>query len=173
MIYEPREDSFLLASLFSDFIFENTKVLDVGCGSGFLSVQAKNLGADVVSIDINPESVDYCKSLGLNVLYSDLFENVKDKFDVIVFNPPYLPEDEDEDEESKLITTGGEEGFEVLVRFLKDARFFLKSNGVILVVVSTLTGDAESFFKKHEYKFELLKSEEYFFEKLLVYKLFL
>src|SRR3989344_4314042 len=108
MIYEPAEDSFLLASVLHTFV-KNKSVLDMGCGSGILSVTALQQGAmSVLSVDINPESVEICKHQGLFSLVSDLFTKVTGTFDVIICNPPYLPLDDDEDKESQLITTGGQ-----------------------------------------------------------------
>lgn len=171
MIYEPGEDSFLLASVFFDYIPKGSQVLDVGCGSGYLMEKIKELGSEVIGVDINPEAVEYCRKKNLVVVISDLFEHVAGVFDVIIFNPPYLPLDEAEDIESKMITTGGKEGFELLELFLADAKAHLTDEGSILLVVSSLTGDVEYLFKKYGYDFKLLKSESHFFEKLLVYEL--
>ena len=84
----------------------------MGCGSGIQSLATSK--GDVLAVDINPEAVKIVKKLGINAIQSVLFVNVKDKFDLIIFNPPYLPEEESEDEESKLITTVGKQGFEIL-----------------------------------------------------------
>ena len=122
-------------------------------------------------LDINSESVEYCKKKGLNCIQSDLFENVKWKFDLITFNPPYLPEYEGEDEESRLITTGGKNGHEITERFLKEARQFLNKDGKILLVSSSLTGDVEKLFKKYKFEFKKLETVKVFFEELYVYVL--
>ena len=74
---------------------------------------------------------------------SDLFsyfEMHPQKFDVIFFNPPYLPEHPDEPEESKLITTGGKKGHELIERFFSDVSRYLMPYGKIIVLFSTLTG---------------------------------
>ena len=97
MIYIPQEDSFLLAKFVREYA--KGKVLDVGCGSGILIEAALEKTKDVIGVDIDKESLEYCKSKKLNVIYSDLFSNVKGKFDLIIFNPPYLPEDEIKDKD--------------------------------------------------------------------------
>ncbi len=99
MIYEPQEDSFLLSSSFSLFIKPGMEVLDVGCGSGYLMKEAKKYTDEVSGVDINPQVIAHCRAQKLNVFQSDLFEQVSGSFDVIVFNPPYLPEEVEEDEE--------------------------------------------------------------------------
>ncbi|RME55440.1 methyltransferase domain-containing protein [Candidatus Woesearchaeota archaeon] len=169
MIYEPAEDSYLLKKHIRKFA--KGKVLDMGTGSGILALEALKYTKDVLAVDLNQECVDYVKKKGVNAIQSDLFKNVKGKFDLIIFNPPYLPEDENEDEESKMITTGGKNGYETLERFLKHAKSYLNKDGKILTVVSSLTGNVEQIFKKYKFKFEMIDKENLFFEKLYVYLL--
>ena len=107
MIYTPREDSFLLERFVKERV-KGRNVLDVGCGSGIqIKAVLKGGAKSVAGIDVDEESLAFCVSKGLNVVKSDLFENVKGRFDLIVFNPPYLPEDDREDVESSKITSGG------------------------------------------------------------------
>lgn len=171
MIYAPGEDSFLLSSSFSLFIKPGMDVLDVGCGSGYLMKEALKFTSEVQGVDINPQVIAHCRAQKLNVYQSDLFESVTGKFDIVVFNPPYLPEDVEEDDESRLITTGGKEGYELLERFLRDVKSFLKPSGVVLLVVSSLTGDVGLLFSEYKLNYTLLKEESHFFEKLRVYVL--
>ena len=70
------------------------------------------------------------------LIQSNLFENIKGKFDTIIFNPPYLPQ---ETQPRDITTEGGKKGYEVLERFLNDVRNYLKTNGIILIVFSSLT----------------------------------
>tara|TARA_Y100000310_G_scaffold318415_1_gene372441 strand:- start:553 stop:1050 length:498 start_codon:yes stop_codon:yes gene_type:complete len=164
MIYEPAEDSYLLQKFVKKLV--KGKVLDMGTGSG---IQGLSVKGEVLAVDINPEAVKVCKEKGLNCVQSDLFENVEGKFDWIIFNPPYLPEDEREPLDSRLATTGGQKGDELLKRFLSEAKEYLSSQGKILVLISSLTGEASELFS--EYEWELLGSEKCFFEVLEVYML--
>jgi len=167
MIYEPAEDSFLLEKYVK--IYSKGNVLDMGCGSGIQSLASKG---NVLSVDINEEAVEFCKKKGLNAIQSDLFSNINEKFDLIIFNPPYLPKDNDEDPESALITTGGKTGMEILERFFYEVREYLVPNGKILLVCSSLTGDIEKLFKKNSFNFKLLETKNYFFEELRIYLVF-
>lgn len=169
MIYEPAEDSFLLQKYVKKYA--NGKVLDMGTGSGIQAITALEKTKDILAVDIDPESVKLLKEKGLKSEVSDLFSNVKGKFDLIIFNPPYLPRDEREPEDSASTTTGGKKGYEIIERFLQHAKKFLKEEGKILLVCSSLTGDVEKLFKKYGYKFKKLEEKKEFFEKLFVYLL--
>ena len=167
MIYEAREDSFLLKKYVSKY--SKGKILDMGCGSGILSLEALKKTNNVLAVDINKKVVEYCKKLGINAKYSNLFSNVKGKFDLIIFNPPYLPYDKNEDRETRLMVSGGKKGYEIIEKFLKQAKRYLNKNGKILLLFSSLTGDINKILKKYSYKFKLLEEKKLFFEKLYVY----
>ncbi len=139
MIYEPREDSYLLEKFVMQYS-KDKSVLDLGSGSGIQARAALKAGAkSVLAADINPEAVVSLKKEGIPAIHSDMFSNISEKFDLIVCNPPYLPKDEREDSESELITSGGERGDEWLCLFLSQAPDHLKSKGKILIVLSSLT----------------------------------
>lgn len=165
MIYEPKEDSFLIMKHIKDYA--KGKILDMGSGSGILVEEAKKYG-DVLAVDIDDEAVTYLKKKGVKTVRSDLFENVSGKFDLIIFNPPYLPEDENEDEESRKATTGGKKGHELMKRFFSQARKHLNKNGKMLVVFSSLTGNVLKIMKKQGFEFKILEKEKLFFEALYV-----
>ena len=169
MIYEPEEDSYLLETYVKKLA--KGKVLDMGTGSGIQAEAALAKANDVLAVDIGEEAVAFVKMKGIKTIQSNLFQKIKGKFDTIIFNPPYLPEDSQEDEESKRITTGGKEGSELLEKFLKQAKDHLDKKGQILLVCSSLTGNVESLFRKHGYQWEKLEEKSFFFEKLNVYRL--
>ena len=171
MIYEPAEDSYLILEQVKEYVKPGMKVLDVGCGSGILSRAAKDLGADVIATDINPECVEYVKKLDVNAIVSDLFENVEGKFDLIIFNPPYLPRDDMEPADSALSTTGGEKGSEIIDSFLQEAHKFLEEDGKILLLFSSFTLDVLDMFDIYGYKYEMISKKKLDFEELFVYVL--
>ena len=131
MAYEPAEDSFLLLKHLKAHC-RGKSVLDMGTGFGILAETALENGASrVLAVDINPEQIKYVQQKGIPALVSDLFENVEGSFDVIVFNPPYLPELPGEDDAMRLVVSGGKEGYEIIERFLEQARKHLNSSGEI------------------------------------------
>lgn len=178
-IYLPAEDSFLMSrNLKKEIpkaIKENTNIrfLEIGCGSGINLETAKKSGIknkNIFAADINPEAVKHCKLLGFNCIKSDLFEKIpKQKFDLIIFNPPYLPKNYEEPKNSRLATTGGQGGEEISIDFLKQARDFLSSNGKILLITSSQAKQIN--FKKLKYKSKILDEEKLFFEKLTLWEI--
>lgn len=175
-IYSPAEDSYLLAEILAKklprILRKNKKLtfFEMGCGSGIILEKALDLGVkreNILSADVNKDSVKHCKNLGFKCVHSNLFDKVKRKFDVIVFNPPYLPIDERESKNSRLITTGGKTGSEITNKFLKQAKKHLKENGVIFLLVSSHTRkiDFSGFRKK------IAGRKKLFFEMLFVLEL--
>lgn len=170
MSYPPGDDTFLLVKQVKAKA-AGKSVLDMGTGYGILAETAITTGAaSVLAADINESHVRYCQAKGIPAIQSDLFSNIKGKFDLIIFNPPYLPEDELEDADTRQLVSGGKHGYEILARFLKDARFHLNEQGEILFVFSSLTNKKkiEEILKKHRYTFACLEQEKHFFETLYV-----
>ena len=96
-IYLPAEDFYLLSRILKEQIpgllkeNPNLNILEIGVGSGIHLQTVFSLGVkkeNIFSSDINQKSVDYCNLIGFNGIQSDLFENIKEKFDMIIFNPP-------------------------------------------------------------------------------------
>ncbi|RMD67452.1 DUF2431 domain-containing protein [Candidatus Pacearchaeota archaeon] len=175
MIYQPREDSFLtLKALRSFGSLRGKSVLDVGTGSGILAIEAKRLGAEkVVASDISDEGFELIRSHGVETIKSDLFERIKGRFDLIIFNAPYLPADEREDEESARHTTAGKQGDEIICRFLEQASQHLARKGVILLTLSSLT-PKERILKLIDRKnmgVETIAKEKFFFEEIYVWQI--
>ena len=172
MIYEQSEDSELLAKYVEKYA--KGKVLDIGTGSGIQAEAALRFTKNVLAVDVDEESVNYVKKKGIKAKISDLFSNVAGKFDLIIFNPPYLPDEKLEDEKSKRITTGGKHGYEILEKFFSQANEHLNKNGKILIVFSSLTNKnkVNKLIKKNDFKFQLLESKKLFFEELYCYLIF-
>ncbi len=173
LIYEPAEDSYLLESVISKYA-KDKSVLDMGTGSGILVKKAKSSGAkSVLAVDINSEAIKKLKKEKIDSIQSNLFEKVKGKFDLILCNPPYLPEDKDEDKESSKITSGGKKGDEFILKFLNQAVNHINKQGIILLLVSSLTPTERilSLLKKLGLKKKVIASKEIFFESLNVWEI--
>lgn len=177
-IYPPAEDSFLMSRILTEQIPEllkqnsNLRFLEIGAGSGIHLQTALNLGIkqeNIFSSDIDKRSVNHCNLLGFNCIHSDLFQKIKGKYDLIIFNPPYLPDDAREPKDSKLATTGGKKGNEIILRFLQHAKHHLDKNGKIFLITSSLSPDVK--FESLGYNAKEIGCEKLFFERLCIWEL--
>lgn len=168
-VYNPGEDSFLLKNYISELDLEGKKVLDMGTGSGILALEMAEKGAEVTAADINPEAVENVsgkakkEGLEIKVKKSDLFENIEEKFDLILFNPPYLPGEKGVGDEE--IWHGGEKGIELTERFLDEIDKYLTEDGYALMVLSSR---ADYMSAVEEYNSEIVESKELWFETLYI-----
>ncbi len=162
-VYPPREDTKLILSVLGDYIKPGILVLDMGTGSGIIGRFAKELGAEVLAVDINPQAVREARKLGLKAIQSDLFQNVTGKFDLVVFNPPYLELSPEElkGEPIELALHGGKKGREILDRFLDQVGKFLKEGGKVIFLQSERNGirETEDRLKRNGFNFRILKRE--------------
>lgn len=172
-VYEPSEDSFLLAEAALYEIENSEKILEVGCGCGIISaVIETNTEAKVIGIDINPFAVVCSKENGIEVIRGDLLSCIRGKFDIIIFNPPYLPTGNAERTGDWLDAAldGGNDGRRVINRFLEDAGNCLAEHGKILLLVSSLTGidEIKSRLRSLRYSVRERSKERFDFEQLTV-----
>ncbi len=175
MIYDPHDDSFLLQQQVQVFA-RHKHVLDMGTGSGLQAKAALKAEAkSVLAVDIDEDAVAYCKKKGIDAIKSDLFEKISDdsQFDLIVFNPPYLPKSKGEDADSERITTGGYHGDELTLKFLEQALLHLTDGGVILIIVSDLArlDRLEAFIKANKLVKTVVSRKKLFMEELQCWKI--
>jgi release factor glutamine methyltransferase len=147
-VYEPAEDSFLFAENLA--VKKDEVVLDMGTGCGILGIIVADKAAKVVVVDVNPYAVRCAKeNAKLNgvlekicFVQGDLFTPIRSerKFDSILFNAPYLPSKPSEDKSwLGRAWAGGASGRQVIDRFICEAPEYLKENGYILLMQSTLS----------------------------------
>ena len=140
-VYEPAEDSALLAGVALVHVDADDRVLDVGTGSGYVARRiADATGAPVVGVDVNPHACRRARAGGVEAVRGDLTRPFRDRaFDVVTFNPPYLPTDPDAEWDDWLETalSGGQSGREVIERFLDDVGRVLAPDGSAFLLVST------------------------------------
>ena len=143
-VYQPEADTCLLLKAALAEVRPGDRVLEVGTGSGLIAAELGRV-ARVVATDINPHAVASARERGVEVVRTDLFSGICGAFDVIVFNPPYLPTRPEERVEDWLeyALDGGPTGREVIARFAAGVGRLIGPGGRILLLVSSLTGTEE------------------------------
>ena len=170
-IYEPREDSELLRAQIKEHA--HGRVLDMGTGSGILAQEAATYAGEVYATDINPKAVEGLKGDGrIRALESDLFSNpeLDRRFDLITFNPPYLPNEEGIED---MALFGGRKGHETTVAFIEQVADHLEDDGTVLLLFSTLTGKekVEKAIERALLGWECIEEKPLFYERLYVYRI--
>jgi len=183
MVYEPSDDSFLLVDNLD--INPGDKVLEIGTGSGIIAMYASKLADNIVATDINFNAIELAEKNfknnnieNIELLFGDLFEPLKfeswgnQKFDVILFNTPYLPTEECEILEDNLnyAFDGGLDGRKVIDRFLSKVKNHLNEGGRVQLVQSSLSNVEQTLLKLEELGFltEITANEKFFFEEIVL-----
>ncbi len=177
-VYVPREDTYLLLNVLEDKISDDYKVLDIGTGTGLIALFAAEMCQEVVGVDINDKAVNLAKHNAsknkienVRFIQSNLFEEVEGRFDLVVFNPPYLPGNGyDEKIPGSEQWFGGEDGISVIRDFSKEVENHLSESGTILLLISSVTGlrDTKDLFVDGGFEVEVVKKKKIPWETLFV-----
>jgi release factor glutamine methyltransferase len=175
-VYQPEADTFLLLRAALEEIKPGDRVLEVGTGSGTVAAGLTGLpGTRVVATDINPHAVLCARNAGVDVLRTDLFAALRGIFDLILFNPPYLPTLAEEriDDWLEYALDGGESGRVVIEQFAAGVGRVLAPGGRILLLVSSLTGpeDVKELFSRYGFSIETARQEIVEDEELFVLRI--
>ena len=176
-VYEPSEDSFLLAKSIKEGHWK--KALDLGTGTGIQGINAALLGAkNVLCTDASRKALrnaeENVKSACLKAVFEfrkgNLFSGIgkEEKFGLIIFNPPYV-----ESEKAKWRDLdGGKKGREVIDRFLEQFPKHLEKEGECFFLQSSLNGikETENALRKAGLQFKIKARKRLFFEELLVFR---
>jgi release factor glutamine methyltransferase len=177
-VYEPAEDSFLLAENLQ--LSLKDYVLEIGTGTGIIAVTAAREVAKVVATDINPWAIQCAtknlitnRAFNVELREGSLFEPVAgQKFDLILFNTPYLPTEEDEilHDDLNAAWDGGIGGRDVIDRFLDGLNEHLREGGRVQLVQSSLSDVEKTLERLEEMGFQtsITAKEKCFFEEIVV-----
>lgn len=176
-VYEPAEDSALLADAVCDRVEADDLVLDLGTGSGYVGGEIRErTGARVVAADVNPHACRRAAALDLPTCRADLVSAfATSSVDVVAFNPPYLPTapTEERDDWMERALSGGKTGRRVIDPFLDRVGRVLVEDGRVYLLVSSLTG-VESVVRRagqNGFSAVALADESFPFETLTVLEL--
>src|ERR1035437_8297437 len=179
LIYEPAEDSFLLADVVLKEADQGMRILEIGAGSGFVSavLLATVKEISLIATEINPHAALCAKINGLELIRTDLFRGIRsesseNRFDLILFNAPYLPTSKEEKVPGwlKHAFDGGINGRETLYRFRDEVKGYTRPGVKILVLISSIPG-LEAVEKQIEclgFKTDIVGRKKVSFEELML-----
>ena len=202
-VYYPLDDTYLVLDHFDTQEFHDTlmnfnnqetkHILDMGCGTGILGYCAAYMAQTILKtpnirltfVDINPKAIKATKKLietneylsdliQIQYYQSNLFDEISNQhFDLILFNPPYLPQDE-EIQTLKLIDHalyGGSDGISVLIAFFEQVSEYINPKSVIFFVASSL-GAIDQLVPKLSltYTVEKIQNVHLFFEDIILFR---
>jgi release factor glutamine methyltransferase len=172
----PRTGAFLATHLDERRVHAHAEVLDMGTGSGVCAIFAARHARRVVAVDINPAAV---RCAGLNARLNDLEHRIEvrqgdlfapvsgERFDLIVFNPPFLRAAPRNDRDRAWRST------DVAERFAAELSEHLKPGGCALIVLSTF-GDAGVFLEQLRqagFAISVLAERRFVNERLAIFRL--
>jgi release factor glutamine methyltransferase len=174
-IYPPGEDTRLLLRVALKEARKEDRAIEIGCGSGLICTQLPLKVKSIVATDISPYATRWARSLGMEVVRADLFRGIRGEFDLVIFNPPYLPTSEEERSPGWINAAldGGLTGRDVIFKFLEQLRSHLSYRGRALLLISSLDGLQEIGEKARAegLQVSLKATERCFFEQLQVLKI--
>lgn len=174
-VYSPVEDSLLLLEVARQEITAADRVLEVGVGSGYV-ISGLPVCHQIMGTDCNPHAAMITHRTGVPVVRTDMTAGLRGPFDLILFNPPYLPTQPEDriDDWLEYALDGGVTGREVIKRFLFEAKSLLSPQGRVLLLISSLTGvdECKELFMSLGWVFQVAGSRIVEGgENLLVYRL--
>jgi len=181
-VYVPSDDTYLLLENLQ--VESKDIVLEIGTGSGIISIIVAQTADKVIATDISPIAIGAArKNVELNHLArkielreGNLFEPIgeSEKFDLILFNAPYLPRD-NRPRANKFnwlerSWDGGPTGRALIDPFIKHCSEFLKSSGKVQLVQSSLSNATKScnLLEQEGFTVEIGALKAGFFEKIVL-----
>ncbi|RHR71960.1 peptide chain release factor N(5)-glutamine methyltransferase [Eubacterium sp. AF15-50] len=158
----PRQDTEILVEEVIKYINSQerkVKVLDMCTGSGCIAISIDKLcdNAQVVGADISKKALEIAEinnkenSAGVDFIESDLFENIRECFDVIVSNPPYIESKKIEklmpevrDFEPRIALDGTKDGLEFYRNICNNLSRYLKEQGAVFFEIGYNQGSSIS-----------------------------
>lgn len=149
-VYRPSDDTFLLCRAVAAEVRRGDHFLEVGCGTGLVGLVAWRAGARVTLVDRSPVAARLAaqnaraNAAVLDVVCGDLLDGLAGPFDVVAFNPPYLPTAPEDVIAGplNLAFDGGPDGNRTVLRFAAGAAAWTTRPRTVLVVHSSLSDPA-------------------------------
>jgi len=150
----------LLLDFINSIDLKGKNVLELGCGSGIISLLAASKGALVTASDINKTALEALKkasvknALPVQIINSNLFDKLHEKhFDYIIINPPYYPKAPKNDKQHAWFCG---ENFEYFEKLFEQLPSYIEHSEVLMILsedcdlekISTIAQQYDLKFKK-------------------------
>jgi release factor glutamine methyltransferase len=184
-VYNPAEDTFLLLETIQ--YTPQDKILEIGTGCGIISLVCSYNGAAVIATDINPyalhlsqKNIKHNQQIlkgEIHLVQGNLFTMIQQDvlFDIIIFNPPYLPTTTKQQLPGwiNMAYDGGKTGTKVIDEFLQHLSQHLKPTGKAYFVGSSLqkTGHFKEILQNNLVTCRIIKEQTIGDEKIQVYQI--
>lgn len=144
-----RQDTEILIELIEKNVDKKSKILDMCCGSGCIGLSLNKVGYENVSLcDISKKAIKVAKKnmknldCKVNIIKSDMFNQISGKYDLIVSNPPYIPskdilnlDKEVKNYDPKISLDGGEDGLKFYKIIASKSKDFLNETGLLVLEI--------------------------------------
>lgn len=147
-------------------------ILDIGTGSGAIAISLKkHLDSNVTASDISAKALEIAKENAINnnakitFIKSDIFENIKGKFDIIISNPPYIAYDEEiedivKNNEPHIALYAKDNGLYFYKKIINQAKKYLNKKSILAFEIGMTQGHSLK-----EYASIYFKGSKIFVEK--------
>ena len=161
----PRDDTEILVQEVINL--NKKKILDMCTGSGCIAISLAKYIKDAVvdAVDISEKALAIAEinanknDVNVKFIKSDLFEKIEDKYEVIVSNPPYIKTEDlknlqiEVKNEPLNALDGGKTGLNFYKKIIKDAKKYLKSNGILALEIGyDQAEEVANLLKENEYE---------------------
>lgn len=151
--FETEELVFKTINYINKYFDKKVSILDIGTGSGCIAITLKKeLNCDVDAVDISNKALEVAKknaeenNVKINFFESNVFSNVKNKYDIIVSNPPYISYDEQimdivKNNEPNQALYADNEGLYFYEKILEESKKYLNKKFIIAFEIGYLQGN--------------------------------
>jgi release factor glutamine methyltransferase len=167
----------LLLNYLKGLPLKNKNFLELGCGSGLISLYAQKKGANVTATDINPTAVEYLRknsarnNASITIILSDLFQDIPvQTFDIIAINPPYYKKNPVSAQDYAWCCGENGEYFEALFKQLN--KYLHPGSGIFMVLFDGCDmGMIETLATQNGFGLDCMLTRKNLLEKNFIYKI--
>lgn len=167
-------DSYLLANYLKNSKKNYKSVLDMGIGCGIQAIFIADKAEKVLGVDISDYAIENAKlnvkihklEDKIKIKKSNLFSNINEKYDLIIYNPPFFSQKPNSD----LERTVTDYKYKSLKRFFKNVRNYLKKDGEMIMVFSDEGNlDLNKLIKNYNFNFKIVDNKKYDLDNYFIY----